>query len=473
MTNFYTRRRDDFGQLLPIFGIISMLMLVILVASMLFFIKGKQVMEDQLKDKLRDTAAAASMQFDGKSIEHIQSGATLGNSTELRETVSKLQSLRDNITNIRFAYIMRHTKNPMQLAFVAEADMGLTTAQLDTNKNGIVDPDEVPSNPGELYDISAVPALQERAFLRPSTDEKITKDQWGSTISGYAPIKDGKGQVVAILGIDMSADDFIALTRNAFSPIALLLSALAILSVSGGILVFLWKRRVESIERMEIERSGLLRLAFHQLGGPLTIINWSMEELQDEGTQSVKRTIANVQEGVKRLTKILKTLKDADLVHAGKIEYKPEFSSLTNVLQEVVRDAGIQLASRRQHAKLELTESITMRLDPKLIAGVAQELLTNAIDFSPDGSTIIVRSRQNGSVAEFEIEDSGCGIPKRDLDRLFNEFTRGSNATKFKADGNGLGLYIVRGIVERAGGKVIIRSREGKGTTVTVRLPIT
>jgi signal transduction histidine kinase len=226
------------------------------------------------------------------------------------------------------------------------------------------------------------------------------------------------------------------------------------------------------LERLEIERSGLLRLAFHQLGGPLTIINWSMEELEDEGAQSVKRTITNVQEGVKRLTKILKTLKDADLVHAGKIEYKPEFSSLTNVLQDVVRDAGIQLASRRQHVKLELTENITMRLDPKLIAGVALELLTNAIDFSPDGSTIVVRSRQAGNVAEFEIEDRGCGIPRRDLDRLFNEFTRGSNATKFKADGNGLGLYIVRGIVERAGGKVIIRSEENVGTTAIVRLPI-
>jgi signal transduction histidine kinase len=113
-----------------------------------------------------------------------------------------------------------------------------------------------------------------------------------------------------------------------------------------------------------------------------------------------------------------------------------------------------------------------MKLDPKLIAGVAEELLTNAIDFSPDGASITVSSRRTGRTAEFSVIDHGCGIPKQDLRRIFDEFSRGSNATKFKADGNGLGLYIVRGIVEQAGGTVTVVSREGKGTVVTVRLPI-
>ena len=72
----------------------------------------------------------------------------------------------------------------------------------------------------------------------------------------------------------------------------------------------------------------------------------------------------------------------------------------------------------------------------------------------------------------FEIEDHGCGIPRKDIERIFDEFTRGSNATKFKADGNGLGLYIVHGIVKRSGGTIRVKSEEGKGTKVTVRLPI-
>ncbi len=75
-------------------------------------------------------------------------------------------------------------------------------------------------------------------------------------------------------------------------------------------------------------------------------------------------------------------------------------------------------------------------------------------------------------MAELQIEDHGCGIPKKDLQRIFGEFIRASNANKFKADGNGLGLYIVKGIVERAGGTVGLESHEGMGTTVIVRLPM-
>ncbi|MSR67975.1 ATP-binding protein [Candidatus Peribacteria bacterium] len=101
-----------------------------------------------------------------------------------------------------------------------------------------------------------------------------------------------------------------------------------------------------------------------------------------------------------------------------------------------------------------------------------EELLTNAMDFSPDRAEIIVRLRKDGTTACLEVQDFGCGIPTRDLSRVCDEFARGSNATRFKADGNGLGLYIVKGVVTRAGGKVSIASHEAKGTTVTVRLPI-
>ena len=141
-------------------------------------------------------------------------------------------------------------------------------------------------------------------------------------------------------------------------------------------------------------------------------------------------------------------------------------------LKNFAKDAGMRLAGRKQTVQLDLTENVTMRLDPKLIAGVATELLTNAIDFSPVGGSIFLRSKQEGRFATFEIEDHGCGIPKKDLSRIFDEFTRGSNATKYKADGNGLGLYIVGGIVKRSGGTISVKSEEGKGTKVTVRLPM-
>jgi signal transduction histidine kinase len=227
------------------------------------------------------------------------------------------------------------------------------------------------------------------------------------------------------------------------------------------------------LEGFESERSGLLRLAFHQLGGPLTIITWSLEELAEEASESIHRTVINIQEGVKRLSEILNTLKSADLVHEGKLEYNPTFVSLTSILEQVVKNSGTKCALRKQRVELDLAENITMRLDAKLITGVAQEILTNALDYSPEGSVITVRSYQKGTSAAFTVIDHGCGIPKKDLRNIFNEFFRASNATLHKPDGNGLGLYIVRGIVEEAGGNIVMDSEEGKGTTVTVELPMT
>ncbi len=458
--------------LIPIATIAFVIMLALAIAGVIFFFRGRAIMEEQLKDKLRSTSAAAAMQFQGEALDTIQAGDTMESSPALREMVQQLQSLRENITHVQFAYIMRKTDDPHILEFIADADLALTDEQLDRNKNGQVDEDEVASLPGELYDGSEFPVLESEAFLHPSVDEHVGKDQWGAIISGYAPIRKSNGQVAGIIGIDMNADEFVSLSHSIFSPVALLLVLLASICLGAGSSLFVWRKRLESLQKLEIERSGLLRLAFHQLGGPLTIISWSLEELEAEGPVSIQRSIVNIQEGVKRLTAILKTLKNADLVHTGKIEYKPEFASLTTVLEKVVKEVGPKLALRGQRVLLELEQNITMILDPQLISGVALELLTNAMDFSKNGATIIVKSHRQGSYAEFSVVDTGCGIPKNDLKRMFEEFTRAGNATKFKADGNGLGLYIVKGIIEQSNGRIFIESEEGKGTTVTVRLPI-
>ena len=472
MPNRYFFNREDFRQLWPVFALTGVIVIAIASAGFFFFFHGQRIVEAQLKDKLRSTATAAAIQFDADTLMKIKTDESDMDSAALKDSIRKLQRLREEVTNIKYAYIMRQTDNPDKLMFLADADLALTKDELDKNKNGTVDSDEEASFPGDLYDIEDIPALKAEAFLHPTTDEAVVKDQWGWTISGYAPIHNSAGQTVAVLGIDMDASEFTTLSRSAFSPVVLLLMILAGISIGGSTLLFLWKRRLETMERMDIERSGLMRLAFHQLGGPLTIINWSIEELEEQGQEFLQRTIGNIQEGVKRLTKILKTLKEADLVHSGNIDYRPESASLGAVLRDVARDMKKRLTSRKQKINVEFTDSIKMELDPKLIAGVAQELITNAIDFSPEGSEITVMSGRHGRYAQFEIEDQGCGIPKKDLHRIFNEFTRGSNATRYKADGNGLGLYIVRGIVERAGGRVIAESREGVGTKIIVRLPM-
>lgn len=458
--------------LIPIAVVASIIILAMMLIGLLFFFHGRTIMEQQLKDKLRSTAAAAAMQFDGETLDAIRDGDTMETSDELRATVEKLHNMRENITNVKFAYIMRKTDDPNLLEFVADADLGHTPEELDLNKNGMVDDDEVASVPGETYDWRAWPVLGVDAFLRPAVDEHIARDQWGAMISGYAPIRRSNGQVAGVLGIDMSANEFTALSNSIFSPVALLLTLLAIVCIGSADALFIWKRRLETLRQLENERSGLLRLAFHQLGGPLTMIRWSLDALAEEGPATMKKHIDTIGEGVRRLHAILDTLKSADTVQTRNIQYTPTIASLRSVIDAVAQDATPKLAERRQRIVFELEEDLAMKLDVKLISGVVQELLTNAIDYSPDGAMITIRTRRVGSSAEFSIIDHGCGIPKQDLPRIFGQFTRGSNANTFKTNGNGLGLYIVKGIIEQAGGSIGVISEEGTGTTVTVKLPI-
>lgn len=458
--------------MLPVTGMICIILLSLVAVGMLLYRQGQGQLEQQLRDRLRDTAAAAAMQFDPTVLASIHKGDTPATSPALRDVVMRLRALREQLHEVRFIYLMRRTKDPNTLEFIADADIASTESELDRNKNGVVDQEEMPSQPGDLYSLDPFPALREEAFLHPTVDAEIGVDQWGPVISGYAPIVAKDGVAVAVLGIDMSADDFLRSSRNLFSPVVSLLVLLSLVSIGSGAVLFAARRRVEILRRLEVERSGLLRLTFHQLGGPLTIIRWSLEELQESGSPEDRRTIANIQEGLKRLMGILKTLKDADQVHAGRLSSTPEIVQLDAVIDLVTKQVGSKLAVRRQRVQVHTEPSLQISMDRSLAIGLFEELITNAIDYSPDGAETHVTCRKVGRMAEIIVADHGYGIPRKDQHRIFGEFIRASNATRYKADGNGLGLYIVKGIVEHAGGTIALVSDEGKGTTITVRLPL-
>jgi signal transduction histidine kinase len=308
--------------------------------------------------------------------------------------------------------------------------------------------------------------------LHPTVDEDITVDKWGSIVSGYAPIQK-KGQTVAVLGIDMSADEYVALSQSIFSPIAMLLVVTAALTIGASLILFLFTRRLESLHSLDMERSGLLRLAFHQIGQPLAIINWSLELLREQvSTKDAVGILVNMEEGVARLQQILYTLRDADLIHAGKMQYDARAGSLNETINEVAAETKRRLDQRNQTLTVTLSDDVEMELDKKLIGSVLRELLNNAIDYSPVGSTIAIRTIRRVRDVLVEVEDHGCGIPLADRDRIFGEFVRGANAYIYRADGSGLGLYIIQGIIRKAGGNIWFSSTLGKGSTFSFTLPL-
>jgi len=454
---------------------ISVLVLITVFGGF-FYVHSRNVMEQELRLFLKTTATISALQFDSASLKSIRTPEDMMQPVFM-DVVHRLQQIREHVPGITYVYIMRKTDDPNNLQFVADADALKTTAELDRNNNGKVDNDEEASYPGDAYDIADVVALQDVAFREPTVDDAFTKDQWGTTISGYAPIIRNDGPADMILGIDMVADDYLMRAQSIFSPVGLLLLLLAGVLLAIFVAIFLAKRRMEALAEVDLQRTALMTLTTHQLGAPLATFKWWMEihrerEAARQGDDD-KEDMQMLQEGVSRMDAIMKSLQEAYEVFAGDIAYKKEEASLKEIIESVAMDLKPVCDSHKQTINLNVeTVHEKMQLDPKLVKAVIHELIDNAHTYSKNGGTITVRALRHHDAVEVQVQDEGHGIPAKDLPHIFERFTRGSNAMNLKPVGNGLGLFTAKGIIERAGGKMWIESEEGKGTTVFFTLPV-
>ena len=441
-----------------------------------FWIRGQAILRSDLRDHLRTTATIASRLIDPEDVRTIGGAGDMSDPAFVT-LVHTLQGIRKADPHIRFAYVMRRTQDPALLEFVADADALSTTEELDLNGNGTVDPSEEGSHPGELYDITEVPKLQGEAFLRPTVDDEFTRDQWGVLISGYAPILDARGKTIAIIGIDMSADEFVALSQRIFSPLALLLVALAGLLIAGLIQWEVLRRQREADTLINKERSGLLQLALHRLGTPLTIFKWSLEILAECNagkscpTEDVETHIRQMQTGIKSMDDVLHQLLEVEQAEGGGVRNIPEPTHVRSALASVVEELQSTWESRGQGIVIDPCSDCTVRVDPNILKGIVRELLHNACTFSQDDAVIHVRAVCKRDEVVISVIDTGRGVPGAERHRIFQKFGRGSNAHLSHPNGSGLGLYIARQVVEHAGGRIWMDSEEGKGTTVTFTLP--
>jgi signal transduction histidine kinase len=142
--------------------------------------------------------------------------------------------------------------------------------------------------------------------------------------------------------------------------------------------------------------------------------------------------------------------------------------------RQVVDDFALSLAKKDGKHALELMlldEPLIVKVDPDRLEAVLVNLLTNAVKYSPAGGTVTVRMARHGSDAVLEVEDQGIGIPAESQAMLFVPFYRASNVNA-RISGFGIGLYVVREIVERHGGRVEVISTENEGSTFRVVLPL-
>ncbi len=229
---------------------------------------------------------------------------------------------------------------------------------------------------------------------------------------------------------------------------------------------------------LEISRvkSDFISTAAHQLRTPLTGIRWALEALQLEAlTDAQKTLVVNATEKSHQLVAVVGTLLDISAIESGKYKYVFVTVDVAALLSEIARDFE-PLATKAQVAlfyEKSATEVMPVRADRERIRWVLNNLIENAIRYTPAGGTVRLTAESATGRTYIRVEDSGIGIAPEDQGNIFERFYRAPNAIAKENGGNGLGLYIARTIATDHGGDLNFRANEGSpGTTFTLSLPL-
>ncbi|MGH1482472.1 MAG: ATP-binding protein [Geminicoccales bacterium] len=235
---------------------------------------------------------------------------------------------------------------------------------------------------------------------------------------------------------------------------------------------------LETALQKERELSCLQRqfvsMVSHEFRTPLAIIDGNAQRLERRKASITEEKLggmlAKIRTSVLRMTDLMESILSSSRLEDGKIKYEPTNCDVVDLLRDVSN------AFRDLKTGHEIIDNIgdlppTITADEKLLRQIFSNLLSNAVKYSPEGTSVRLtahRGYQNDIV--ISVSDEGVGIPKHELKELFQRFFRASTSTGIP--GTGIGLHLVKHLVEMHGGEIDVESRPGEGSTFLIRLPI-
>lgn len=227
---------------------------------------------------------------------------------------------------------------------------------------------------------------------------------------------------------------------------------------------------VEQLGSIETLKTDFFSDVSHEFKSPLAVISSNAELLQQSTlTEAQQEQVQNIRYATRRLSNLIQNMLKLNKLEKQTIRPEPKQFDLCAQLCECAVQFEDAWEARQLEFEAELEDSATAYADPELMELVWTNLLSNAVKFTPEGGSITLRQRREGEWLAVEIADSGCGMEKETIRHIFDKFYQGdpSHATK----GNGLGLALVKRVLELSGGTIAVTSVLGQGSTFTVRLP--
>lgn len=478
-----------------LFGVVvlSVSILIIVVASRVLYQRTVYLLTENLRQRILTISITAAANIDARDLAalRVESDWT---KPEWARVVNKLHKAKYSNDNIVFMYIFRKKlRDPKNMEFVADADSinpyantgGYALDHVDVNRDGKIEPDgpDKLQWPGQDYPEAVDIPEAFAAYDGPLTSADLYTDDYGTVLTGYAPIKDDAGQTVAVLATDVKADDFYTITRQTLGPFLIFILFLTFVIVLLTLVIFRsWRNYADSFRQMntrlqELDRikSQFLSFASHQLKSPLTAIKWQSQLLTEGPPGSVppgvEHGLHDIERSADNLLLLVNDFLDMRRIEEGRMEYAFELADATDVIRQAIERVRPLADHKKLSLVLELPDAPCMaRIDKGKLEQVIRNLVDNAIKYTDAGS-VVVHVDCDHEVLSVTVTDTGRGMDPTVIPKLFEQFVRAPGTEKV-IEGTGLGLYIAKRIVEAHRGSISAGSAgHGKGSYFNFTIP--
>ncbi len=232
---------------------------------------------------------------------------------------------------------------------------------------------------------------------------------------------------------------------------------------------------ISHLKELDKMKSEFIAMVTHELRAPIAAVEQQLtvilNRMAGELTEKQEQLLSRAKERTKGLLALIKDLLDLSKIEAGKMVQYKEPLGLQEVIQKVVDLMKAEADERKINLQFTSSETPLIHADRNSMEGIFTNLISNAIKYTPERGEVWVKLGEEGGFVKATVSDTGFGIKKEDLPRIFDKFYRVKTTETRQIVGTGLGLSIVKSIVDAHLGSISVESEVGKGTTFTVLFP--
>jgi len=233
----------------------------------------------------------------------------------------------------------------------------------------------------------------------------------------------------------------------------------------------------ETLAETNRMKSEFVSIVSHQLRSPLSNLKWVIELLMSGKVCPVAEKQIEyfriLRENSKRMDELVSDLLTVSRIEQGRLPLQKEKASLKELVEKIIKET--EILAKASNIEIEFIHEDRIPeiiFDPSQVKLAIANLVENAVRYTKSKGIVKISLKRDKDKLCLEVKDSGVGIPEKDQKYIFQKFFRSENAKKYQAEGSGLGLYIAKSIIEKSGGKMGFSSKENKGSTFWLTLPI-